>query len=56
MSSISVHCAYCGQIAKSEHCGFYRGMNIHNMITCNCLKEAIKIESTEEFNKKKWFV
>ena len=56
MSNKLVRCAYCGQMTKTEHCGYYRGMSIHNMPTCNCLNEAMKISSLEEFNKKKWFI
>jgi len=42
MSSIHVHCVYCGQLTKQEHCVYYKGMLIHNMSSCNCLEEAIK--------------
>jgi len=56
MSNILVRCAYCGQMTKPEHCGCYRGMDVHNIPTCNCLEEARKIKSLDEFNKKKWFI
>jgi len=56
MSSVSVRCAYCGQMTKLDHCGCYRGMDIHNIPTCNCLEEARKIKSLEEFDRKKWFI
>jgi len=56
MSNTSVRCAYCGQMTKLDHCGSYRGMDVHNIPTCNCLEEARKIKSLEEFNGKKWFI
>jgi len=56
MSNILVRCAYCGQMTKPEHCGCYKGMDVHNIPTCNCLEEARKIKSLEEFNEKKWFI
>ena len=56
MSNTSVRCAYCGQMTKPENCGCYRGMDVHNISTCNCLEESRKIKSLEEFNRKKWFV
>ena len=56
MSNISVRCAYCGQMTKPENCGCYRGMDVHNISTCNCLEEAKKIKSLEESNEKKWFI
>jgi len=56
MSNKSIRCAYCGQMSKPDHCGSYRGMDVHNIITCNCLEEAMKIKSLEEFDRKKWFI
>jgi len=56
MSNKVTRCAYCGQMTKPENCGYYRGMNVHNIPTCNCLEEARKIVSLEEFEKKKWFI
>jgi len=56
MSNITVRCAYCGQMSKEEHCSYYRGMNVHDIPTCNCLQEAWKIKSLEEFNRKQWFI
>jgi hypothetical protein len=43
-------------MTKLEHCGYYRGMNVHNISTCNCMQEALKIASLDEFNRKKWFM
>jgi hypothetical protein len=42
MSAIHVKCGYCGQTTKQENCGFYRGILVHNMLSCNCLQAAIK--------------
>lgn len=41
MSGIHVKCAYCGQLTKKEHCGYYKGVLMHNMPNCNCLQIAI---------------
>jgi len=55
MTGIQVRCAYCGQLTQIKNCGFFRGMNMHNMPTCNCMQVATRLEFSE-FNKRKWFV
>jgi hypothetical protein len=55
MTGIQVKCAYCGQLTKINNCGFFRGMNMHNMPACNCMQFAMRLEFSD-FNKRKWFV
>jgi len=39
---IIVKCVYCGQMTKTQNCGYFKGASIHNKINCNCLQAAIK--------------
>ena len=55
MTGIQVRCAYCGQLTKISNCGSFRGMNMHNVPTCNCMQVAARL-GYSDFNKKKWFV
>lgn len=55
MTGIQVKCAYCGQLTKINNTGSFRGMNIHNMSTCNCMQMVMKMEGSQ-FSKRKWFV
>jgi len=40
MSGIHVNCGYCGQMAKKDHCGYYKGILVHNKPDCNCIQFA----------------
>ncbi|HLC39334.1 MAG TPA: hypothetical protein VJJ76_00435 [archaeon] len=55
MTGVQIKCAYCGQLTKVNHTGFFRGMSMHNMTGCNCMQVAMRLEFSE-FNKRKWFV
>ena len=55
MSGIQVKCAYCGQLTQVKNCGFFKGMNMHNLPGCNCMQVAMGL-GFSDFNKRKWFV
>jgi len=42
MSTILVKCGYCGQMTKEENCGYFKGILVHNMPSCDCIQVAIK--------------